>query len=589
MARKMSSDEYQELGRRYYKLKQYEKAIEVLTQGIEAAPTIGLYDHRAATYDKLKDFKAAVKDGREMIKLDKKEVKAYLRTASVLEKMEKPETALGIYKYGMKNVPVDDKNFKVSKLPSDYKVLLTCYKLLQQLHDKLTRKLSPATAIDPFTILPVELAEMILEYLSFRNMVNCMRVSRGWKEYLSKLPKLWLHLDLSGARKPVLRSFVGNAVRRSESRLTRATFHRFEHIDIVKNIAKACKGLTELEFITLPHIMSSTLIDIVQCAPSLKRFVVHPEITADTATQILRCRPSLEHAGFNGVKWSQYSADWKGPFEALNTLSIHLVDNRPAFQMDIESLLHQTPTLQSLTLSNMTQLFGPMAWPEEISRLPPLRSLILKRVHFHLFPILPPTLERLEVDFGGTFRLHDLQPRMMRSRILALTHLRLWGFEMLSADRLEDLLDSWMDEEHVVHQLTGATPLQSLSIRGVLRNGNNDTGLFKDSDSLFGRSPRILTRALVSLDIATLPCNDDEIEHLLTHDTGLQSMDLSCTNVTGASIKMLADKLPSLKIIKADNCPKINGRDAIHYAERKGISVSCKMGEPRGGRKIRYA
>ena len=115
MARRTSPEEYQELGRRYYKLKQYEQAIDVLTQGIEAAPTLGLYDHRAATYDKLKDFNAAVKDGREMIKLDKKEVKGYLRTASVLEKMEKPETALGIYRYGMKNVPVNDKNFKVSQ------------------------------------------------------------------------------------------------------------------------------------------------------------------------------------------------------------------------------------------------------------------------------------------------------------------------------------------------------------------------------------------------------------------------------------------------------------------------------------------
>ena len=115
MARRTSPEEYQELGRRYYKLKQYEKAIDVLTQGIEAAPTLALYDHRAASYDKLKDFNAAVKDGREMIRLDKMEVKGYLRTASVLEKMEKPETALGIYRYGTKNVPVNDKNFKVSE------------------------------------------------------------------------------------------------------------------------------------------------------------------------------------------------------------------------------------------------------------------------------------------------------------------------------------------------------------------------------------------------------------------------------------------------------------------------------------------
>ena len=108
-------EELQELGRRYYKLKQYEQAREAFTQALEVAPSVSLYDHRAASYDKLGDHNAAVKDGREMIKLDKKDIRGYLRTASVLEKIEKDEVALGIYKYGMRNVPMNDKNFKVCR------------------------------------------------------------------------------------------------------------------------------------------------------------------------------------------------------------------------------------------------------------------------------------------------------------------------------------------------------------------------------------------------------------------------------------------------------------------------------------------
>ena len=73
----MSPDEYQELGRRYYKQKQYEKAIEAFTEGIEAAnnQSMSLFDHRAAGYDKLAKFSLAVRDGRDMIKLDKQNVK----------------------------------------------------------------------------------------------------------------------------------------------------------------------------------------------------------------------------------------------------------------------------------------------------------------------------------------------------------------------------------------------------------------------------------------------------------------------------------------------------------------------------------
>jgi F-box/TPR repeat protein Pof3 len=77
MARTMSPDEYQELGRRYYKQKQYEKAVEAFTEGIEAAnsQSMSLFDHRAASYDKLAKFSLAVRDGRDMIKLDKQNVK----------------------------------------------------------------------------------------------------------------------------------------------------------------------------------------------------------------------------------------------------------------------------------------------------------------------------------------------------------------------------------------------------------------------------------------------------------------------------------------------------------------------------------
>jgi F-box/TPR repeat protein Pof3 len=431
---------------------------------------------------------------------------------------------------------------------------------------------------------------MVLEYLSFRHIVNCMRVSKGWLDYLSKLPRLWIHLDLSGARKPVPRSFVNIAFKRSEHRMNRVTVHRFEHMDVLKNLAKAAKDLTELEIISLPHAMATTLVDIVKNAPGLTKLVLHPEVTMTTTGQILRTRPTLKHVSFNAVKRSSYHADWTGPFENLITLDMHFTEETYASMVNVEELLNRSPSLKSLSLFNATGVAGTIGnWPEDVAQLPPLTTVVLRRITvsgYTWYPVFPPTLQRLVVEHDGFHDLRGARIVLLESRLPELTHLTLANCGW-TAEKLELLLDLYLDDTQTVRSLEGAKPLVHLSVRGLPRS-NEEEPLFKGPDSIFGRSPRILTKALESLDVATLYVDDDEIENLLTYETSLHTLDVSRTNITGASIKMLADKLPTLKSIKADNCMRINGRDAIHYAQRKGIAVSCQMQEQKGGRKIRY-
>ncbi|KAF2494184.1 hypothetical protein BU16DRAFT_464551 [Lophium mytilinum] len=231
----MSAAEYQELGKRYYKHKEYQKAVDAFTEAIESMiiPTVAMLNNRAASFEKLQNFKMACKDGRHMIKLDKGDARGYLRTADILQKMEKLDSAVDIYKYGLKNVSVTDDN----------------YKLLQGMLDKLIRQLSPPKSVDPFSVLPIELVEMVIGHLTFRNMVTCLRVSKQWKQFLINRPRLWTDLDLSHARRPVSGSFVRHCVLRSQHKLKTATIHRFNHVDSLRSLATTCKALESLDFL----------------------------------------------------------------------------------------------------------------------------------------------------------------------------------------------------------------------------------------------------------------------------------------------------------------------------------------------------
>lgn len=151
--------ELQELGQALYRRKDYNAAIEQFTIAIEshADPSASLLDNRAAAYEKLDDVQSALKDARTTIRLHEQDASGYLRAGKILQKMEKYQVALEIYKRGIRKKP---KNVEV----------------LHKMHDKLSRLLSPPASVDPFTQLPIEIVDEILSYLSFRHTVYVMLV-----------------------------------------------------------------------------------------------------------------------------------------------------------------------------------------------------------------------------------------------------------------------------------------------------------------------------------------------------------------------------------------------------------------------------
>jgi len=154
MPHKTPVNELQELARAQYRRKEYKYALITLNHALETEdnPSASLLDNRAAVYEKLDNLNSALKDARTTIKLHESNVTGYLRAGKLLQMMDKHQVALDIYKRG------------ITKRPQKVE-------LLQKMHDNLNRSLSPPTAIDPFSQLPLEMVEIILTYLNFRQIV----------------------------------------------------------------------------------------------------------------------------------------------------------------------------------------------------------------------------------------------------------------------------------------------------------------------------------------------------------------------------------------------------------------------------------
>jgi len=168
MPHQIPVSELQEIARAQYQRQDYQTALKTFTEAIEASvnPTVSLLNDRAVVYERLGQYTLALLDARDAIKLGETNVISYLRAGRILQNINKHSKALEIYKRGMAKVPDKSANDN-----------------LRRRHDKLAESLSLSarpspSGTDPFEKLPVELVEMILADLSFRQVVYVVRVLR---------------------------------------------------------------------------------------------------------------------------------------------------------------------------------------------------------------------------------------------------------------------------------------------------------------------------------------------------------------------------------------------------------------------------
>ncbi|KAI5201352.1 hypothetical protein E4T39_05204 [Aureobasidium subglaciale] len=554
-----------------YRRKEYVKAIDLLDLAIkhEPCPSVKLLDTRAAVHEKLGDYKLALKDARTCIRMFEKDPTGYLRAGKVLQMMQKTDVALSIYKHG------------ISKKVKDVE-------LLQKMHNKLLLSLAPDKAADPFAQLPIEIVEMILSYLNFRQTVYCTRVSKQWNVLINSLPGLWMNLDFSEAKKPVKSAFLSRCINTSRRKVISATLKHIKDSEkVIKALAQSCPEFDSLRVVD-GGLQGESLIHNLKSATKLRKLTLGASAGVSSMTLpglLLGCE-NLEELECRAIIPGSLNIHWKGEFPKLRRLK--LIRNQPSpnrtmHTLRIGTLLALTPNLQSLSLNDWATPYDVLSLRELVSRLVELDMTSDVSSGPVPFPFrnLPQSLRVLRLDLDRPLSsVVLLSPKDFF--LPNLEELVCCGTDMASLLLSDpELISNYPDPtDNMFLKHSNLSKLRTLHVQC--------TGAAQSVTSILAL-PRL--ERLRSLRLTHNSNITDEVaKHIATNMKQLQDIDLSSTMITGACVRALVEGLKStlrtLKFVNVWHCSP----DAPEWAREQGIRVQYSQNadtKPKG-RKIRF-
>ena len=332
------------------KQKKYEEALARVCGALRIAEKIkaparqmiSLLDYRHAIYVRKDDLDASLKDAKSMVRLDRTDARGYIRCAAVEKLCSHPSAALKYLEHGVRSVTASDANLPL--LNDEIKTL----------RDQITADLVASRPKDPLAILPLEILELILSYIDFRQNIRMLRVSRSWKRLLSQIRPLTEVLSFPGSRKHITPKMLLSSLR------------RLKIPKIVKLTALTPPAATILEdrlrrspaFNTLQSFEINDATIKVQALPitqwRLRTLVLDTDTSCDAnlVQQVLQSCSNLLVAKFRNVD------DW-GKRLALCSQSLielevaHAGGSSPHFgSKNVSRTVHPRPLLKPLTFSS---------------------------------------------------------------------------------------------------------------------------------------------------------------------------------------------------------------------------------------------
>jgi len=441
-------------------------------------------------------------------------------------------------------------------------------------------ELSPPRSVDPLTVLPRELAEQILGYLNFRQLMKTCLVSKEWAQFIRRTPNLWRHLDLTHARRKVKNVFVSRAINTGRSKLKAATLNNlFEFDKALSALVRTCP----LEELNLRNtgLLSNEIVDALKAAKNLKTLRVFKGATLSTRTlaqiisnaspalEVLVCEdvsahtplefqfPQVDFPNIRILELAWSSGSWRGSrslvetlpkMPQLQTLKLHQLGNR-------ETITHFKIDLSELTHLSTLDLLIDVAQARHI--------------------ILPSTVKSLAIGtwrprVGKTFFANS-HPEPLQWSLPLLEELKICAAEVPFGDfqlalRTTDL--SLAQKPACLHTL-------------YMTESDATGSLTKEALS----HPRLAELQHLSLE-SCHGVNDSHLSIVATTLPKLQFLNVSGTEVTGAGVKEVIKN--GVKKLVANNCRFI-GLDAIQWARTQGVHVENRNTDAMtGGRRLRH-
>lgn len=437
-------------------------------------------------------------------------------------------------------------------------------------------QLCPPKSVDPLTVLPRELAETVLEYLSFRQRMNACLVSKRWTQFIRSTPNLWRHLDLSGARRKVRTAFISRVINIARARLRNVTLSNLYDFDKTLNaIAKHCpiEELTLLECGLQSHNLTSLLapaktlrsLKITEGSPLNSHELLALLVSLSDRLEVLDC----------WMIGRQSPGEYHAPCPKLTSLSLTFGDNcvHSAF---LDQLSDHFPALQTLILrqNNRARLVPGMIDFSGCKRLRRLSfcmgSRVLQQLRF------PPGLTALELECWSPLS----EPA---SDLPVLEELAVKGPSSLRA--VEYLLDT------PTRSITSADVGRDLeaSPRSQLRKLSTLESSYADRTDIANLLSHPRMKGIETLSFArTVGIDDDVVAGLASSKLErLREVDLTGTDLSGVGVKCLVSML-NLSSLVLNDCRNVSP-DAVEWARSKGVAVQHRMSNNlAGGRKVRY-